>query len=214
MATPRFARIVRATLACALAASLAVASARADEGICGNPFENHYGPFDYRTAPKETRNIVERYHFTDDVEQLRRGNTTKIGGDLTYTLRVFPNHPRALHAMAELARKQKRPRPDGSPYTVECWFERALRFRPDDPDVRMVIGIQFLKEKQFDKAIDQLKLAVEGLPNRSDVHYNLGLAYYRKGDYDSALASAKRAYELGFPLPGLRDMLKKAGKWS
>jgi tetratricopeptide (TPR) repeat protein len=46
-----------------------------------------------------------------------------------------------------------------------------------------------------------------------NVHYNLGLAYFELKDYDQALEHAKRAYALGHPLPGLRDKLKRAGKW-
>jgi hypothetical protein len=31
--------------------------------------------------------------------------------------------------------------------------------------------------------------------------------------FDKSLESAHRAYALGFPLPGLREKLKRAGKW-
>ena len=35
----------------------------------------------------------------------------------------------------------------------------------------------------------------------------------RGAQYDKALASAHRAYGAGFPLPGLKNKLKRAGKW-
>ena len=180
---------------------------------CGS-LENGFGPFDYRTATEKQRETVERYHFTEQVEQLRKGqSTTRIAGDLGYTLRAFPNHPRALAAMAELARREKASQPRGSQYTVSCWFERALRFKPDDGMVRVVYGITLLKAGQRDQAIQELHKADAMLPDNANVNYNLGLAYLDAKDYDKALTHAKRAYELGFPLPGLRDQLKKAGKW-
>ena len=44
-------------------------------------------------------------------------------------------------------------------------------------------------------------------------HYNLGLLYVRKKDYDKARASADKAYGAGFPLPGLKNKLLEAGQW-
>lgn len=59
-----------------------------------------YGPFDY-TSPTDRKHlgIVEHYHFTSDVEHLRKGASGSIALDLDYTLRAFPNHHRALNAM-------------------------------------------------------------------------------------------------------------------
>jgi tetratricopeptide (TPR) repeat protein len=47
----------------------------------------------------------------------------------------------------------------------------------------------------------------------ANIQYNLGLAYFDVGQYEKALKSAHRAYAAGFPLPGLREKLKRAGKW-
>src|SRR5262245_47118985 len=57
---------------------------------CGNPFENAYGPFDYRTATDQQKKTVESYHFTTSVETLKAGTTSALGGDIDYTLRAFP----------------------------------------------------------------------------------------------------------------------------
>jgi Flp pilus assembly protein TadD len=199
-------------LLAALVACAATSTAHAAEE-CGR-LENGFGPFDYRTATEKQRDTVERYHFTDNVATLRKGESTmRVGGDLDYTLRAFPNHPRALAAMAELALKSKKDPPEGARYTVACWFERAIRFRPEDGTVRTVWGIALLKSGERAEAIRQLEKADELLPNNPSVLYNLGLAHYQAKDYDRAVAYAKRAYELGFTLPGLRDMLKKVGKW-
>jgi len=45
------------------------------------------------------------------------------------------------------------------------------------------------------------------------VALNLGIVYLDLGDKDKALASAKKAYNLGAQLPGLRERLRKAGVW-
>ncbi len=36
--------------------------------------------------------------------------------------------------------------------------------------------------------------------------------YLKEKDYEQAIVHAKKAYELGFPLPGLRNKLMKTGK--
>jgi tetratricopeptide (TPR) repeat protein len=197
---------------CGLAAALVVTTASAATR-CGE-LANAVGPYDYRNATQQKRELIERFHFTESVETLRKGQSSvSIGADISYTLRVFPNHPRALNSMAELARMQKTDRPAGSPYTIECWFERAVRFRPEDGNVRLVYGIALLKSGQREEAIDQLKKADELVPHNANVHYNLGLAYFGGHDYEKAREHAKIAYKLGFPLPGLREMLERAKQW-
>lgn len=198
-------------VACASALSAAPLSAQG-LAACGS-LENHYGPFDYRTS-YDKHAIVERFHFTPDVEHLRRGqSTTRIGGDISYVLRVFPNHPRALDAMARLSEREKRSTPGGSTYSIDCWFERGMRFRPDDESVKMLYGMHLLRVGKAQEAVRYLEQARKsGQPN-ANIHYNLGLAYMRLGRHDAALENAHIAYGMGFPLPGLRNQLVRAGKW-
>ena len=47
----------------------------------------------------------------------------------------------------------------------------------------------------------------------ANIHYNLGLALIEVGRVDDALMHAQLAYKAGFPLPGLREKLKRMGKW-
>lgn len=180
---------------------------------CGS-LTNEEGPFDYRSAPPKTLDLVQRYHFTESVAALQKGSSTiYIGADISYTLRWFPNHPRALLAMAELARREKKDPPTGSPYTVQCWFQRAIEFRPDDEQVRAIYGITLLRDGKRSLAIEQLRKALTLAPNDANAHYNLGLAYFDEKRYEEARVEAKAAYALGFPLPGLRDMLKRENQW-
>jgi hypothetical protein len=83
--------------------------------------------------------LVEGAHFTPNVERLIRGKTATVPGpDIAYTLRVYPNHPRALHSMMNLSLNNRTDKPEGSTYTMECWFERAERFVPDDGTVLLM----------------------------------------------------------------------------
>ncbi len=180
---------------------------------CGS-LENGYGPFDYRASDAPRRAIVEKFHFTPKVETLQGGSTASTpGGDLAYTLRAFPNHPRALMATIKFSERTKKdPFPEMG-YTVRCWLDRAERFKPDDATVKMLFGIYLIRSGNSREAIPKLEAALELSDNDSNTLYNLGLAYFELKEFDKSLELAHRAYSLGFPLPGLRDKLRRAGKW-
>jgi tetratricopeptide (TPR) repeat protein len=182
---------------------------------CGN-LKNSYGPFDYlkRSEFAENFYLVEMAHFTPEVEQLVRGNTGTIGGDLDYTLRAIPNHHRALASLAKLGLREKTTLVHGTQWSVECYFNRATRFRPDDAGVRNLYGGYLYKLGRINEAIEQLTEAVRLNPENATAHHNLGLIYFQKKDYEKAVLHAKKADALGFPLPGLKNKLSEMGKWN
>lgn len=188
--------------------------AQASLGLCGNPHDNGaaFGPFDYRTATPYQRGVVESFHFTPSVETLRKGESGTLGGDLHYTLNVFPNHPRALYAITRLAARQKTNQPTGAKFLIECYYDRAIRFAPDDAAVRVLYAHFLIERNRGSEAKPHLVLAEHGADD-PQVAYNLGLAWVSLGDNEKALQMAKRAYDAGLQFPGLRDKLKAAGAW-
>ena len=205
-----FALILKA-LALALAIH-AAAPALADEVTCGS-LRNAYGPIDYRKANPASLQLVEGAHFTQEVESLKAGSTSYLGGDLDYTLRAFPNHPRALASMMALQFKAKTNRPQGTKWPVACYFDRAVRFAPDDGKVRTILGVYLMRLNQTAQAMEQFKVAEQLGEDSGNLHYNLGLAYFDVSDFPNAVEQAKKAYALGFTLPGLKNKLVRAGKW-
>ena len=118
---------------------------------CGS-VENTYGPFDYRATDAPRRALVEKFHFTPKVETLKGGSTASTpGGDLQYTLGVFPNHPRALMATVKFAERTKRDPPPEMNLTVICWFDRAERFTPNDATVKMLYGMYLVRAGKLRK---------------------------------------------------------------
>ena len=194
-------------------AMAAVAMFTGDPDSC-RELQMDFKPLDYRIATPSQRAIVETYHFTTRVATLQGGESTaEAGADIAYTLRAFPNHPRALYAMAELGRRQKRAVPDKSWLSVECWFHRAVQFRPDDGQVRIIYGLELLKDGKREAAIEELERGIALIPDNGNAHYNVGLAYFEVGNYDAAREHARQAQSLGFSLPGLQRKLAKIGKW-
>ncbi len=176
-----------------------------------------YGPHDYtdpvdRGKPLE---VVERVHFPRDVEMLRRGaNNVGPGGDLDYVLRAFPNHHRALYSMLRFVRMHPTAVvPPGARYPAECYFDRAVIFAPDDGVAHMLRGMFLFDRQRTDDAVEAFETAIRLAPESAEIHYNYALKMIDLRRWDDALEHAHQAYALGHPLPGLRDRLKRAGRW-
>lgn len=193
-----------------LLAGIAAAETQASCGSLDNP----YGPYDFRRDQDKTP-IVIRAHFTPMVEALIRGTTnTTPGNDIDYTLRAIPNHPKALLAMARLAEREKADPPRGSRYTVDCWFERALRFRPDDQVVRMLYAKTLIDKQRKDEALAHLNIVrIQYAKENPITYYNLGLLYVDIKEYELALQQAYKALELGHPKTELQEKLRALGRW-
>lgn len=195
----------------AIVCSSAALTAQA-QGGCGS-LANHYGPFDYRTQ-RDKLKVVEDYHFNAGVEALVRGQSgSHVAGDLSYLMRTSPNHHRGLMAVVRLGEKTKNPHPPNLQYSVECYFDRALRFQRDDTVVRVLYAQYLGKLGRGEQARQQLAAATEFAQDNALSHYNIGLMYYDLGAYDEALAQAHRAKALGMERDELQKMLKSRNKW-
>ena len=209
---------VRASVAAGL---LAFTSAASGQGVadCGE-LRNNYGPYDYTNAQHFTEKLprVEEHHYNIGVQNLTGTGITvateaRMGSDIGYTLRAFPNHHRALYTMmryyAELV-------PIGAArmrYDPLCWFDRAKRFAPHDATVVMLEGIYYRKINKLEEAKKAYESALAMAPESAEINYNAGLLYVDLKQYDRAVEVAEKAYELGHPLPGLRNRLKRLGHW-
>eukprot|EP01034_Spumella_vulgaris_P043100 gene43100-53496_t len=206
-----------ALLAVVAAASLALpAHAARKEPYCGN-LDNAYGPYDYRKGATELAfnlRLVESAHFTADVENGIKGKSSTLAGDLDYTLRAFPNHAVALSTVIRVASRDRKSLflPHGS-RPVECYFDRAVRFAPDDPSTHTLYGSYLLSVGRDAEALPKYQTAVQLDPDNPSTNYNMGLVYYKNKDMVNANKYAQIAYALEFPLPGLKNLLVQAGKW-
>lgn len=183
-----------------------------DEHACGS-LHTHYGPFDFRRTTPLNREIVERAHFDRGVETLTRGLTGPFGGDIWYTLAAYPNHPRALQAMERLAQKEKKDPPTNSRYTVECLYERAIRFQKDDHVVRMLYANFLFKRGDTERALKQMDYVVSTTPEDPLAQFNAGMLYIDMKTYDKGLEQAHKVMAMGFTRRELKDRLTAVGRW-
>lgn len=185
---------------------------------CQGEPEN-YGPFDYANPiHRRTKlGIVERYHFTPEVQTLRKGKSGSIVGDLAYTLRAFPNHYKALTALSyyqvlyqnEIRKGKKKPVTPA----VECYFQRAIHFVPNDPVVHILYASYLKKIKHYHQAEEEYKKAIKLDPDNSKFHYIYGMFLMRQKQYTKALEQAKIVYARKYKNLKLKKKLKAVGVW-
>lgn len=214
-AAPR--RLPHRSILRAACAALLFATAAGGAGAQGMPpacgsLANGFGPFDYRTDV-DRRDIVETHHFTPEIEMLIRGRTGRLGADIDYTLRAFPNHHRALIAMMRYTDNLKVERAPDANFSMQCYFVRALQFRADDTTVRMLYAVWLNTRQRRDEALRQLAVAKNYAGDNAFTHYNLGMVYMDMGEAQLALEQAHAATRLGFPLTELRQRLVTANQW-
>ena len=211
-----------------LAIAFLPAQAQVNAAYCGS-LANGYGPYDYRgdlnalsprdfTPLPEKRGLVEGAHFTPRVESLigakSGGGIGPPGADIDYTLRAFPNHHRALLSVMRYGAKAKKTRPEGLRYDVECYFERAIRFQPNDNVVRMIYTTFLIEKNRKSEAMQQLDVVTNAAKENAFTNYNVGLLYFDLGEHQKALTQAHKAMELGLNKPELKGRLQAAGKWA
>lgn len=204
--------------------------ARADVMECG-VLKNYQdiGPWDYADPssnvptgadPMGHVKRVENVHFTPEMQllDLRRFSIERLTGEIHYTLRALPNHPIALMAISRLERMAggKLPQRGITPFTpkitADCFFDRAIRFRPRDKMVRMVHGMHLHQQGKLKEALAEYELAQSMGEDSPNLNYNLGLLYAELKDWDKAYDYGEKAQRGGFMLPGLRSKLEKAGR--
>ena len=190
-----------------------VASASAAAQIDCGPLDTHHGPFDYRTDRAKLP-IVEQYHFTPRVELLLGGiSTAYVEGDISYTLHAFPNHHRALATLIRLAERSGSRNPPRLDMSVDCYFERALRFRPDDLIARMLLADFLVRTARGNEAEQQLDHVSKLAGDNPLTHLNAGRLYMKLGRHDKAVERALRARELGVERSDLETQLVAKNLW-
>lgn len=166
--------------------------------------------FDYfQPSPrgKKLLNNVEQGHLVPGRRELAEGAFRHAHNDLDFVLRWYPNHPQALNLYSKLAMKR------GQPESALPYFDYALRFSAKDLSTHILYGIHRFRMGDYRQAVERFQAALELNPEAAEAHYNLGLTYIELGEFDKARSHARRAYDLGHPLPGLRDKLKAQGQW-
>jgi len=65
-----------------------------------------------------------------------------------------------------------------------------------DKEVKLINGIRYYKNKEYEKAIDEFQKVIETYPDYKEAHSILGNAYFRIRKYDEASSAYQKVRQL------------------
>jgi tetratricopeptide (TPR) repeat protein len=199
---------LRSTLAVALGALLCLSVANSAFALL--PGQRYYDYYNPSSHPPSLMDSVRINHLLRAETKLRSKDPNRLPSafaDLGYVLNYFPNHPQALSLMVQVGLEA------GYEKKVEKFLDEAIETFPDTASTWAIQGTYKARIGRLDEAIESYRHALRLKPYDMQTHYNLGLAYADKKEWDRANEQAQMAYRLGAPRPGLRERLVKAGAW-
>jgi type IV pilus assembly protein PilF len=124
------------------------------------------------------------YHYQMGLSFLAEGNYTRALIDLTEAEKITPDDPVLLNYLGQAYFFKKRFD------LAEPKYLRAIALRPEYSEARNNLGATYLELQRWDDAIKQLTVVYNDIfyQNHDTATMNLALAYYGKGDYETALS--------------------------
>lgn len=173
-------------------------------GVCsllnaGQVIERDYFTADEDPAWRQQLNINNSAHTDRVIEWVRKENIPMAIDEAKFTLRYWPNHPRALILMELIARSAR------TPSLPIPYYEKAVRDYPQYALTHAQYGKYLVEIGRVDDGIAHLQQAVELDPKLVAAHAWLAEAYYTKsGSKALARKAAAQARALGYKgeLPG------------
>lgn len=91
---------------------------------------------------------------------------------------------------------------------AEAVYDRVIQQKPSYLPAYAAKSLMFRKQGELDKAVAILEaIPVDVREASAEVNYFLGLFTFELGQFEKAKQYAKIAYDLGYPLPGLKNKL-------
>jgi tetratricopeptide (TPR) repeat protein len=103
----------------------------------------------------------------------------------------------------------------GKPDEAEDVLKGVIKMQPARPEAYITLALLYRKQHELEQARATLMQADEAIGGESaEIQYNLGLLNFETGNMDAAVQNARKAYSMGYPLPGLKRKLQASGHWS
>ncbi|MDD5773235.1 MAG: tetratricopeptide repeat protein [bacterium] len=128
-------------------------------------------------------NFVEAHYLMGNVYNLM-GNTDKAVLSYEKVLRIDPMHSKAKYMLDLLVDEGK-----GTPEILED------RKKCENAEVYFCNGVESFNTKNYEKAIEAFRKAIEISPEHHQAYYNLGVIYYYTGDMKRAQDFWKKALD-------------------
>jgi tetratricopeptide (TPR) repeat protein len=93
-------------------------------------------------------------------------------------------------------------------------LKRAIDAQPQRFEAYAAMASFYREQHNLDLALKTVNEANDATNGDSaEILYTLGLLNLEAGNVDAAVTCARKAYAMGYPLPGLATKLTKLGRW-
>ena len=160
------------------------------------------------------------WHYCAGLIYLQRANNTsgkereenlrRAAGEITYTaVRIPRNHQWYPEIYVDYARAKYLNDKKTEAFTI---LQQLITTHPTHSLAYTALAYYLKKENQLEQAISILQNVPEKLLTESaELNYFLGWYLMEANEYDAAVKHAKRAYDLNYPVPTLRQRLTSKG---
>lgn len=100
----------------------------------------------------------------------------------------------------------------GMPLDAQHAFSQALELDPKSLHLYNRLGMALRRQKKFNEAVDNYKIAIQIDPEDENLYYNLGRAYYEAGDKPRAVMTMKKALQIYPDFQEAKDFLARVGE--
>jgi len=136
--------------------------------------------------------LVEHAHIDRVMLWVRQDLINNAFSECKYTLDRFPNHPRGLILLENVAKLMQ------APTLPTTYYEKALAEFPQYAVTHAQFGHYLIEIGKAEEGIAKLKRAIEMDSKLKPAYVWLAEGYYAKGDYEQARQAAKKARALGY----------------
>jgi len=132
------------------------------------------------------------YHSGLGYNHLQQGDPTSAIRELYEAEKLNPKDPSTQHALG-MALSAKGKYMDALEH-----YRKALELNPKYTEVHNAMGATYLEMGKWDEAIQEFQIVLKDILYLTPffVHSNLGWAYYKKGDLNSAIDNYKKAIDM------------------
>jgi tetratricopeptide (TPR) repeat protein len=150
----------------------------------------------FQTLSKDSAAGPQPYqHIFDYVDERsglsREARSQQDLANLTEQLQKNPDHPQGLYLLAQTYLEL------GKPQDARKAIAQLDQISANDFRTQTGVGVLLARYRLYDEAIQHFQAALTANPDSDDVKFDLADAYFRKGDYAQALATANQVSAQG-----------------
>ncbi len=150
----------------------------------------------FQTLSKDSASGPQPYqHIFDYVDERsslsRQARSQQDLTNLTEQLQKNPDHPQGLYLLAQTYLEL------GKPEDARRTITQLDQISASDFRTQTGVGVLLARYRMYDEAIQHFQAALNTNPDSDDVKFDLADAYFRKGDYAQALATANQVSPQG-----------------